>query len=634
MDADVSATDGDGLDERPELQPDTTVTPPPPRWTAPDGPHIRGDRAGAVVDSWAAPWPDRDRGPLDPPNPAETSLVDQLVAIQPALAATTAAVFLPTTDGIDPASLPVDPVGEAVRADGASVSVVVADGPRVGERLRARVGVLNGEGPHAPDHAIVVQPVQGFPWPADTDIEIIVRTSARTVDGEPLSPSGWSPDADRPDAANIAAVARVRTQDPTDALTRAVADVRANNRLQPSWVQPPEQVETWENFCVFAGEVSFVQFQQGEPPFEVDGAWMLDAAGQLVNGPTVQSRVWFSVPRGAAPSPGWPVMQFIRVGGGGDRPLLDRGVRNAEGVAAAGSGLAGTFAAAGWAGLQFDGPHGGGRNPTRGDEQFLMFNITNPVALRDNIRQTALEVAVLGEWLVQKAPAMACDGDSATTLDAQRQGLFGHSMGATVAPLAAANMPVLDLLILSGAGGSWVENVLHKLQPLPTRPIAEALLGYRAGTLSEWDPVLNLLQAAGEQADPQAWAPLLAERSDLDILMIQGIADTYILPPIANALSLPLGLTLGGDVIESLEPESAAFLSYLDMNPLAVPPQSPLPITRTTGPLRVLVQHQEDGVEDGHEVAFQRGDARRQIRCLLLSGVVVAAADEALGCGG
>jgi hypothetical protein len=33
-------------------------------------------------------------------------------------------------------------------------------------------------------------------------------------------------------------------------------------------------------------------------------------------------------------------------------------------------------------------------------------------------------------------------------------------------------------------------------------------------------------------------------------------------------------------------------------------------------------------------VAFQRGDARRQIRCLLLSGVVVAADEEALGCGG
>jgi hypothetical protein len=35
-------------------------------------------------------------------------------------------------------------------------------------------------------------------------------------------------------------------------------------------------------------------------------------------------------------------------------------------------------AAAGWGGLSIDGPHGGLRNVSNGDEQFLMFNVTNP----------------------------------------------------------------------------------------------------------------------------------------------------------------------------------------------------------------------------------------------------------------
>jgi hypothetical protein len=631
-DADVAElTDTAGPDARPDtdLVADIADTATSLVWTAPMGPHVLGDRAGAVANTWAAPWPDEHRGPLVPANPNQTRLVDELIALQPELAGTTSAVYFPTTHAIDPASLPAD--AAVVMAGGGSVEVTIASGSRAGERLRANVGVLGAAGPHAPTHAIVVQPVQGWPWPVDTDIEVVIRTAVRTVDGEALAASGWPLDAARADAGEVAAVARLRTQDPTTEFTRAVADVRDNARLQPEWTRTPEPTETWDGFCVWEGQVEFTQFQQGVYPFETGGAWAFDD-GRLVDAPRVRSRVWFSVPDEVSPAGGWPVMQFSRVGGGGDRPMLDRGVRDAGGNADAGTGLAGTFARAGWAGLQFDGPHGGERNPTRGNEQFLMFNINNPIALRDNVRQTALELAVLGEWLVANAPAMSCGEIDPATLSSRRQGLFGHSMSATVAPLAAAAMPELELLVLSGAGGSWVENVLHKLRPVPTRPIAEALLGYSAGQLTELDPVLNLLQAGGEAADPQAYAYLLAARADLDILMFQGIADTYILPPIANALSLPLGLTLGGDAIEDQEPESAAFTPYLAMDPWADPPQAELPLDGDGGRLAVLVQHREDGIEDGHEVAFQRGDARRQIRCFLADGIVVAAGDEALPC--
>jgi hypothetical protein len=601
-------------------------------WTAPAGPHLLGDRDGAATQAWAAPWPDSDRGALRLDNPAGTALVNQLLALQGTGAGVSSGVFFPSTAAIDPNSLPAS--AAATLEGDPSVVVQVMSGPRAGERLRAQVGVLDGVGPHAPAHALVVQPVQGWPWPADTEIEVVVTTRVQTMDGEPLSPSGWSRDAARPDGAQVAAVARFRTADPTAEFLRVVEQVRSENRMAPRWVQAPVRTEAFDDYCVWQGTVAFTQFQQGFPPFDAGGGnWELDANGGIVDGPVVESRVWFTVPQSNAPESGWGVVQFVRTGGGGDRPLIDRGVRDAQGNATPGTGLAVSFAQAGWVGLQFDGPHGGARNPNGSDEQFLMFNITQPQALRDNIRQTALEVAVLSEWLTENAPALGCGDATGVSLDAERQALFGHSMGATVAPLAAAAMPELDLLVLSGAGGSWIENVLYKLRPLATRPIAETLLGYPSGTLTRWDPVLNLLQAVGEAADPQVYAPLLAQRADLDVLMVQGIADTYILPPIANSVSLPLGLTLGGEAIEALEPESAAFAGYLAMDPWAEPAQAPLPIVGAEGQrLAVLVQHQEDGVEDGHEVAFQRGDARRQIRCFLDARRVVEAAAEETPC--
>ena len=53
-----------------------------------------------------------------------------------------------------------------------------------------------------------------------------------------------------------------------------------------------------------------------------------------------------------------------------------------------------TFAMAGFAGASIDGPLGGLRNLTNGNEDFLIFKSSNPLALRDNIRQSAAELAL------------------------------------------------------------------------------------------------------------------------------------------------------------------------------------------------------------------------------------------------
>src|SRR4029077_20554202 len=116
------------------------------------------------------------------------------------------------------------------------------------------------------------------------------------------------------------------------------------------------------------------------------------------------------------PTAGYPIVVFSRTGGGGERPLADRGGQGMTGGAALvpGTGPALTFAAAGFAGSSIDGPHGGLRNVTHDDEQFLMFNVNNPVAMRDNVRQSAAEL-VLQAHLLEDVRIDASDCPGVTT---------------------------------------------------------------------------------------------------------------------------------------------------------------------------------------------------------------------------
>src|SRR5690606_38061141 len=185
--------------------------------------------------------------------------------------------------------------------------------------------------------------------------------------------------------------------------------------------------EVYDTYCVYEASVDMPVFQGGEPPYRpAGGGWVHDAAGDLVLDHDETARVFVTIPRVVAGADGYPTSIFVRTGGGGDRPLVDRGVRDAEGmVLVPGTGLAQEFAAVGVAGISVDGPHGGARNVTGGDEQLLIFNITNPPAMRDNIRQSALELVILANLVGEiSIDTSACPGASQpATLDASRLAL-------------------------------------------------------------------------------------------------------------------------------------------------------------------------------------------------------------------
>ena len=266
-----------------------------------------------------------------------------------------------------------------------------------------------------------------------------------------------------------------------------------------------------------------------------------------------------------------------------------------------------------------------------GDEDFLIFNVLNAAALRDNVRQSALELTLLS----RAVPSMtfdtsACPGASASAaFDGAHLALMGHSMGAWIAPLTLAFAPRFGAAILSGAGGSYIANVMDKIKPLHVRPYAEILLDYNMDqrSLEAHDPALTLLQWAEEPSDPQVYARRIVREpapgeSARHILMEQGIVDHYILPSIANSLSLSLGLDAAGPLYDadSAEEQSLTQPSLASRLPLVGRGAVTLPVAgNVAGTSALVIQHLGDAIEDGHEVVFQTDPPKRQYRCFLAS---------------
>lgn len=105
--------------------------------------------------------------------------------------------------------------------------------------------------------------------------------------------------------------------------------------------------------------------------------------------------------------------------------------------------------------------------------------------------------------------------------------------------------------------------------------------------------------------------------------MLQGIVDHYILPSIANATSLALGLDEAGPAYDAsdLEMQMLGQPLLAPLLPLVGRSMTPLPATanidaQTTA---VVVQHPGDSIEDGHEVMFQTDAPKHQYRCFLAS---------------
>jgi hypothetical protein len=566
----------------------------------------------------------------------------------------TATSFFQLTGAIDPASLPK--AMDTLRADSA-VQIVDVDGtsPDFAVRTPALVTFADDAGPYGSTNMLGVTPYQGRPLRAGTLYAVLLSTSVKDTTQRKIAPSaqmtsllkGEKP-AGMSDAAygsykgaldaikragvdptTLAAINVFKTDDWAPSFQAVLADAMGRPKIADAPV-PKEQFDT---FCVYAGTIDMPVYQGGTPPYTKTGGDWVFANGKPALQRMERANMVITIPKTPMPASGYPTVVFSRTGAGGDRPLVDRGFQPVNGGPAMtpGSGPALEFGRVGFAAISIDGPLGGLRNPSNDDEQFLIFNISNPVAIRDNVRQSAVELDLAAHVLDGLTiDATACPtAQTMAKFDTSKLALFGHSMGSTISPLALAFEPRFGAAILSGAGGSWIDNVLYKLKPLAVKPLAELLVGYTTQhrELVLGDPALALVQWAAEAADP----PLYGDRIVVPlgggkarhVLMVQGIVDHYILPPMANATSLSFGLDLVGPSLDAMTPEVAQFDSLESVLAFSGRKKIDFPVkgnrTHADGSTStaVVTQWPADGIEDGHEVIFQRTEPKYQYRCFL-----------------
>jgi hypothetical protein len=612
---------------------------------------------------YAAPFPSDDLARADGtialdrfPNPTANPLVGQALGLLRSDAhgfATSSGVFFSLTGAVEQASLP------ALRdstADGASVFLMSVDASAPDRLRRTPVEVVfNADGgPYGDANQLTVLPLQGVPLRPHTTYAAVITRRVRDTSGRAIEPSsGWRElvaSTTRPRSYDLAFAALAEAKVPlddvvglaaftTDALGKVHDAMLARPRPAPT--KPFQRTDTFDGYCVYATTIKMPDYQSGTPPYaRSGGTWVLDPSGAPLLQRESEASFVVTVPRRVIPASGLPVVVFVRTGAGGDRPLVDRGRQGVAGGEALvkGSGPAMDFAAVGFGGVSIDGPLGGLRNPNHQDEQFLVFNIENAGGLRDNVRESAAELSVVPHILegltidVKDCPgASSASGATTVGFDRDHVALMGHSMGGTIAPLVLAAEPRYGLAILSGAGGSWIENIVYKQKPLAVRPIMELILGYTnvERTLTAYDPAASLFQWAAEAADPQVYderiirAPV-AGMPARHVLMLQGMVDHYIMPPIANTTSMSLGLDLGGDALDEKTPEvtgmptAAMGLSFVGRGKVALPASANVKIGTTTA-TAIVVQHPADGIEDGHEIAFQTDGPKHQYRCFLAS---------------
>ena len=624
---------------------------------------------------YSAPFPSDDlldgRGRISLsrfPNPRGIDLVKQSIGLierDTEGFSTSSAIYFQLTAPLSPTTRAALPSLSASSSADAAVYLVAVDSPAgkvVDERIPLEVAFIDDAGPFGDVNLLSMLPLQGTPLrPTTTYAAVVSKKIASRSPELDLILSGKTPEgmseaavgtyrraiealrARKANVDDLAGLAVFSTGRPTNALDVVYADALSRPRPKPAAVFAKK--ETFDDYCVFQSTVAMPVYQAGVPPYRDPsngGGFTFDALGKPLWQRDEESSLVVTIPRGKIRDAGVPVVVFIRTGGGGDRPLVDRGVHATEHGEAItpGTGPGRDFAKVGFAGVSVDGPHGGLRNITHGDEQFLMFNVANAVALRDNVRQSAMELALLAHVLegvvidASSCPGVVdASGAPATSvkLDLEHLALMGHSMGATIAPLVMAIEPRYRALILSGAGGSWIENVLYKKKPLEVAPIVELLLGYVNfdRKVTAFDPAVTLFQWATESSDPQVYDRVLISEPKSGarprhVLMLQGIVDHYIMPPIANTTSLSLGLDLAGAALDETTPEVAglpslrSLLAFSGRHAIALPAAGNL--SSDAGPVTaVVVQHAADGIEDGHEVVFQTEAPKHQYRCFLAS---------------
>ncbi|MCC6217297.1 MAG: hypothetical protein IT376_20740 [Polyangiaceae bacterium] len=655
--------------------------PEPPRWEHTDA--ARGATQllsfEAAAPFWAAPFPIEHRarpdGSLvvaDFPNPFGNATLAQLVALLEGGRAgfsLNGAIFLPFDAPLDSARLPATPAASIELAS--PVLLVALDGPDRGRRVPFEATVLPAQ-TFSPENLLVVLPVQGVPLRPLTRYAVLVRASLGDAAGHPLGAppalealrAGVPPEgahgASAIDAYGAlfawARTAGIAEREIAAATVFTTGDPRAELlgwrdaiASRPAAFSSARAEEDHDLYCVVRATIELPVFQRGPKPYAAPGTGQLvtDPAGALVEQERDRVDVLLTVPKRPMPPTGYPLLVYAAGAEGTARQVLDRTASAADpdaGLGPRGHGPARQLARRGVGALGFPTVHAWERNATGLDGGLLDFwNTSNLGAFRDNLRQAALDVTtLLVAASALELDASLCPGAGAASgklrYDPGSLFFYGHSTGSTIGGMVVPLEPAVRAAMLSGAGGTWLQSLTMARSPFEFANVVRFLLSLDPDDIADrFDPPLTLFQTVMEPVDMTSWARHVATeplggRASRDLLLVEGVVDTYHFPRMASAY----GMALGADVIEPAAEETwRAEYALVGRGGVQAPARGN--VVGSDGAPRTVVTLQREAPPgiDGHYVPFEWPDVQYRYGCFFATAatgprVVPAPSTDAL----
>lgn len=573
------------------------------------------------------PWPSdllrRPDGGIDLrafPNPQNVQTLEEYLELFQSAPgyASSGALYFHVEGGVDPSSLPKDPA--ASMSEDASVFLVELAAPT--RRIPIEHRVYEDGTAFLPAGSVAVLPLLGAVVRGPS--ALVVTRKARHATGAPLGPSEdmralltcASLDVEpAPDCGpyerllsdlglGVDEVALMQIFTPYEATKGLEAAFEWLLEQQPPAVTGLVKTEVRQLYTVYEGVVTLAQFQRGTPPYRSfdgqSGGFVLDDEGVPVVQRYEDVRFVLTVPKGTAPQGGWPVAVYGHGTGGNLYSGVGDGPR-AE---------AHQLARAGYAMLATSEPlHLGRAGFAAGSEEIDTFNFLNPLAGRDNWRQSALEKAQLIHSVVNLSLSAEVTGGAPIAFDEERVSYFGHSQGGIVGALLLGVEHRVEGAFLSGAGAGFAPSLIEKTEPVSLEQVLRTLLSLPADeVVDRFHPVPNLLQIWIEPSEPLNYGRLWRERSERrmpHLVATAGLVDPYTPKSTQFGLAGAFGLPVVEPVAERVE-----VVELLGIGTTAGPASGNLRDGKGRAVTAGLLQYPNDG----HFAVFTNPDAQEAYR--------------------
>lgn len=588
-------------------------------------------------------------------------------------------IYFVFDDAILESNLPATPMEALAKESPVFLVDVDPVSPVYGRRFPLRIRFYSQPGSFHPKNLLAMTPLPGIVLRPDTTYAAIVTRSLRDAEGNLLgSPldlqkllCGETPDKQRGEEARDAyrylTLFLMKNDLPSGSIAAATVFTTGNPVAEteriyscteslptPPLSSPIEQTREYETYYVLESTYTAPQSQKGTPPYLFGGGDMvLDPDGCPVELWEQDIPIALAVPKGRMPSAGWPLVIYIHGTGGVSTQMLDRGRRPSSGEPAPkGTGPALTFAARGMATAGAESPVSPHRGGTPGMDGYDFYNVLQPPALRDNLRQAMAEHVLFIRILKQLKidPALCPETDASLASDGKigfdGNALFamGQSQGSIVLDIWSAFEKNLAAIIPSGTGAHFGTMALE-MRTLPTGDLLRVLLKIPGDEeLDLFHPFLNILMLGWGPADPVNFAghffrEPLPGREAKHVFVSQGFFDSFFPPPSQNAFILAAGLQLAGEpfpmeafdeIAREIDYQSprcglkapcarstVEVMDYLNREIADYPVTANITSGTGTQITGVIVEALEDGIMDGHHINFQLDNMKYQYGCFL-----------------